>query len=174
MFPSCAQSTRRLAALAITVALATALTTALVAPRTLAEGAAPAGPGEEVLARVNEIRATPTECGAEGEQPAAPALALDERLNAAALAHAADMREQGAIDHVGSDGGTVADRLEREGYNWSAAGENVAYGYESVAEVVEGWLESDTHCVNMMRPAFEHLGVGRDGLYWALALAAPL
>ena len=158
-----------------TLAIAGALALTLVAapPSAIADEAPHAAEAEAMLELVNDVRATPTECGAEGEMPAAEPLALDERLNEAARLHAEEMRERGVIDHVGADGATVADRVERQGYTWSAAGENVAHGYETPEAVIDGWLASDTHCVNLMRPVFTDMGVGRDGTYWALALAAP-
>jgi uncharacterized protein YkwD len=132
-----------------------------------------AGESEAMLERVNEVRATPTVCGDEGEMPAAPPLALDERLSEAARLHAQDMRDRGLIDHEGSDGASVTDRIERQEYAWSAAGENVALGFESVDAVVEGWLASEGHCVNLMRPVFTDLGVGRADDFWAIVFAAP-
>ena len=160
-------SSARTAAGALTLALVGAIATAA------ADAPALAAQAEAMLELVNGVRATPTDCGAEGELPAAEPLVLDERLSEAARLHAEEMRERGAIDHVGADGGTVADRIERQGYAWSAAGENVAVGYETPDAVVDAWLASDTHCVNLMRPVFTDMGVGRDGTYWALALAAP-
>jgi uncharacterized protein YkwD len=163
--------TLSLRALAAAGALALALVGAN--PTATADAPAHAAEAEAMLALVNDVRATPTDCGAEGELPAAEPLALDERLSEAARLHAQEMRELGAIDHVGADGGTVDDRIERQGYAWSAAGENVAFGYETPEAVVDGWLASDTHCLNLMRPVFTDMGVGRDGTYWALVLAAP-
>jgi uncharacterized protein YkwD len=42
---------------------------------------------------------------------------------------------------------------------WSAAGENVAYGY-SPTQVTRAWLDSKGHRENILRTAFTHIGIG--------------
>lgn len=42
---------------------------------------------------------------------------------------------------------------------WSAAGENVAYGY-SPSAVTRAWLDSPGHRANILRTSFTHIGVG--------------
>ena len=39
-------------------------------------------------------------------------------------------------------------------------GENIAAGYQSPSEVVEGWMESEGHRENILNPAFTKIGVG--------------
>jgi uncharacterized protein YkwD len=153
----------------------------LVAATPLADGAVVAAepqldPDEErqrVLEVVNQARSTQTECGTEATFEAAAPLELDDRLTTAAEAHSRDMRERGELTHEGHDGSTVAQRVEGEGYDWLRVAENVALGPRTAEEVVAGWLASDEHCANMMDPAMEHLGIGRDGAYWTQVLAAP-
>ena len=55
---------------------------------------------------------------------------------------------------------TPAQRVTLAGYVWSTTGENIAAGYRTPAEVVAGWIGSPGHCVNLMNPAYKHLGVG--------------
>jgi uncharacterized protein YkwD len=50
--------------------------------------------------------------------------------------------------------------MAQAGYTWSTWGENIGAGYASPAAVVNGWLASDGHCVNLMNPTFQELGVG--------------
>ncbi|HCF82769.1 MAG TPA: serine protease, partial [Ruminococcaceae bacterium] len=47
-------------------------------------------------------------------------------------------------------------------------GENIAYGYRTPAEVVEGWLNSPGHRANILTGSFTHIGVGynENGNYW--------
>jgi uncharacterized protein YkwD len=67
------------------------------------------------------------------------------------------------------------------GYKEKLVGENIAYGPESVEEVVRGWLDSPEHCENIMDPRFAEMGIAsaagrsgpRRGLYWVQLLAAP-
>jgi len=71
-----------------------------------------AGQGADpVLEALNRIRAEERACG-----PAAPPLAWDARLTAAARAHTEDMAAHSFLGHGGTDGSTVRERVEREGY----------------------------------------------------------
>lgn len=132
-----------------------------------------AGPeARALLAAVNEARAAARDCGGV-RYPAAPALVLEPRLTRAAASHSEDMRAHGSMSHTGSDGSSVAQRVEREGYRFAALGENVAWGYPTTEAVMAGWLGSPGHCANIMNAAFEELGAGVAGTYWTLDLAAP-
>jgi uncharacterized protein YkwD len=73
------------------------------------------------------------------------------------------------------------DRIGQEDYAYSAAGENIAAGYGSPEAVVEGWLQSDGHCANLMNGAYTEIGVGYAfaegsafGHYWTQVFAHPL
>ena len=53
------------------------------------------------------------------------------------------------------------------------AGENIAAGQESAAEVMRAWMNSDGHRANILNAAFRELGVGyyfkygsENGFYW--------
>ena len=50
------------------------------------------------------------------------------------------------------------------------AGENIAAGYPTPADVVEGWMNSQGHRENILTPNFKHLGVGyvtkNSGYFW--------
>jgi uncharacterized protein YkwD len=143
-------------------------------------GAPEADPGPVVDATaialhglVNEARAVARSCGDEGWFAAAPPLALEARLTRAAQLHAEDMRASGTMSHTGSDGSTFTQRIDRQGYAWAAAGENVASGYGTPEAVVDGWLGSDGHCANLMHGGFADLGAGEAGRFWALVFARP-
>ncbi|MBK7721127.1 MAG: CAP domain-containing protein [Austwickia sp.] len=43
------------------------------------------------------------------------------------------------------------------------AGENVAFGYASPAELVAAWMKSPHHRENILDPRFRYLGVGGEG-----------
>ena len=134
---------------------------------------------QEILRLVNEARASERECGAKTYDAQAP-VSLNQRLTAAAQGHAKDMAVHDYFSHTGRDGSTVADRVDRKGYDWRAVGENIAAGYDSPAEVMRGWLGSPGHCANLMSDAFTHLGVGYAtdssstyGTYWVQNFGAP-
>lgn len=117
-------------------------------------------------------RAESRECGTE-RMPPAPPLALEARLQWAAAAHSQDMADHREMSHAGSDGSNPAQRIARVGYRSSAWGENVAWGYRSVASVMAGWLASPGHCKNIMNPNFTELGAAEVNYYWTQVFARP-
>jgi len=110
----------------------------------------PSGPGDQLVALVNEARA---------EQGCEP-LAINAALTEAALAHSTDMAEHDFFSHTGSDGSSPWDRMARAGYTYSAAAENLAAGYTAPEQVVSGWLGSAGHRANMLNCALQETGVG--------------
>ena len=89
------------------------------------------------------------------------------------------MGERNFFDHVSPAGDDPGDRAEAAGYDWSRYGENIAAGYRTPGEVVDGWHKSVGHCRNLMGD-FAHLGVGyaevegsRWGRYWVQLFGTP-
>lgn len=126
-----------------------------------------------VLELVNEARAKPRNCGSRSF-PNVPPLKLSPILSRAALAHAQDMSAHQRFEHRGSDGSMPADRALRAGYNWLAVGENIAEGAANAEVVVQGWLQSPGHCVNIMSPQYREMGLAyftdfahKGDIYWA-------
>ncbi|MEZ4382499.1 MAG: CAP domain-containing protein [Nannocystaceae bacterium] len=137
------------------------------------------GEEAEVAALVNEVRATGTSCGANGEFAPAGPLSVSPRLTCAARAHSQDMSERGFFSHVNPDGEGPSDRIDKTGYAWTAVGENIAGGATSAADAVSGWLASDDHCANLMNPSYKEIGVGLyEGAgeytyYWTQTFGTP-
>jgi len=117
--------------------------------------------GREILDAVNAARAVPRNCG-ERAFAAAPPLAWNDALGAAALEHSRDMAAHRHFAHEGTDGSVVGGRATRAGYDWRLVGENIAAGQPSAREAVEGWIESPGHCANLMNPAFTDMGAGYE------------
>ncbi|MES2324508.1 MAG: CAP domain-containing protein [Pseudomonadota bacterium] len=134
--------------------------------------------GRLVLDAVNLARATARSCGAR-QYAAAPPLAWNDALGAAALAHSQDMAAHRYFSHAARDGGVAGDRALLAGYRWRRVGENIAAGQESPAAVVAGWLDSPGHCANIMDPEFEDMGAAyainpasrRGSIYWTQVFA---
>ncbi|GGR37516.1 CAP domain-containing protein [Streptomyces griseomycini] len=134
-------------------------TTAAPKPTTAAPSPAEAsGAVARVLELVNAER------GKAGCSPVKVNTALTE----AAQDHSEDMAASGTMSHTGSDGSSPADRITRAGYSWSTYGENVAYGYSTPEQVMQGWMNSPGHKKNILNCAFEEIGVGlaQPGSYW--------
>ncbi len=119
----------------------------------------------DMLGYVNALRTKGCKC--DGIQmPLVSALKWNSLLENAAKRHANDMSKNNFFDHTGSDGSTLATRATAAGYAWSALGENIAKGYTSVPNVIDGWVKSSGHCKNMMSANFTELGAANVTAYW--------
>lgn len=128
---------------------------------------------QAMLDAVNAFRSQSRTCGARGTFPAVGALSWNCQLETAAFNHSRDMANNNFFSHSGSDGSSAGDRATRAGYSWWTWGENIAAGYPSVSTVMQGWIDSDGHCANMMNANFSNLGAARFvdsgstyGTYW--------
>lgn len=133
-----------------------------------------------MLASVNAARVVERICGEE-RAPAVNRLSWSCQLQQAAIIQSEDMRDHDFFSHTGSDGSDGGERISRTGYQWQAWGENIAAGYDSVNLVMEGWLASPGHCVNLMADAFTEFGFGyTDGIggtydsYWSQDFAKAM
>lgn len=130
---------------------------------------------QQVVALVNIERA------AVGCNP----VTIHTQLNQAALGHSQDMALNDFFSHTGSNGSTPWQRITASGYgSFSTAGENIAAGYSSPQEVMNGWMNSSGHRANILNCAFQHIGVGYYYLandtgsvnyhhYWTQVFASP-
>ena len=128
---------------------------------------------QEMLQSVNGYRTAGVTRGGT-THAAVGALVLNDRLTAAALAHATDMRDKNYFDHTGLDGSTPGTRVTAAGYAWSTVGENIANGQTSVTQVMNGWMDSDGHRRNIMLANYTEVGFARVGNYWVQVFGRPL
>lgn len=105
---------------------------------------------QRVLNLTNQFRA------ANGLAP----LQLNIELDAAALGHSQEMALNDYFDHNGLNGTTPASRMNQVGYSSSMYGENIAAGYDTPEEVVQGWIDSPGHRANLLNPSFTEVGIG--------------
>jgi len=131
------------------------------------------------LELVNEARARGARCGTRQFAPVQP-LTLSGTLVNVAYGHASDMAVHNYFEHQDLSGHSPADRVRAIGYKEKLVGENIAYGPQSVEEVVKGWLDSPGHCENIMDGRFLEMGIAyatgsseRRGPYWVQVLAEP-
>lgn len=127
----------------------------------------------KLLELVNKVRAEGCNCGDEKMYPVPP-VTWSEQLAQAAYAHSLDMdtNKFPVLLHKGSDGSNTKERIESKGYDWAAGGENLARGQETEAEVMNSWLTSPKHCVNIMYAGVKEMGAGRSGNYWTQVFAS--
>ena len=105
---------------------------------------------------------------------------LNTKLIDASDVHAKDLAEHGIASHEGTDGSTHGQRVQREGYRFSVAAENVATGQKSWPEVFKAWQDSEGHNRNLLLADATEFGIALvyepDTLYttyWAMLMAAP-
>jgi uncharacterized protein YkwD len=95
-----------------------------------------------------------------------PTLDRQRNLIRAAGWQADDMAENNYFSHTSADGGTLVDRLDHANFIPSSdrwrAGENLAAGRGqagSPAEIVDGWMNSRDHRVNLLDSGFTMVGI---------------
>ncbi len=108
-----------------------------------------------------------------------PALKLNWQLSRVARYKSADMADKGYFAHNSPTYGTPFQMMENFGLRFSAAGENIAYGQRTPAEVMRDWMNSPGHRNNIMSPSFTEIGVGlaknKNGVcYWTQQFMKPL
>lgn len=107
----------------------------------------------DMLSRVNAVRA------AAGVAPLRPCPALRR----SAQGYATLMATDDHYGHVGPDGSQPWDRIQRQGYVWRAAAENIAAGQLTIAQVMSAWVASPAHYADLVNPVFRHVGFGHAG-----------
>ena len=122
------------------------------------------------LADFNAYRAS------KGLQP----VILNNKLSTASKVHALDLAKHGIISHTGTDGSGHGDRVQRQGYYFSIAAENVATGQKSWEKVFKAWQDSPGHNENLLRDDVTEFGIAlvyepktSYQTYWAMVVAAP-
>lgn len=105
---------------------------------------------QEVLRLTNEFRQR------NGLKP----LVIDQSLDRAADQHSKNMAMQDFFAHTGKDSSRPVDRAQKAGYESGFVGENIAAGYRTAAEVVQGWINSPGHKANMLNPQYNEIGIG--------------
>ena len=88
-----------------------------------------------------------------------PALHENSTLDRAAQAKADNMIAQNYWSHVAPDGTTPWYYFQKAGYNYSVAGENLAYGFTTSEQVITAWMNSAEHRDNVLGD-YQDVGFG--------------
>jgi cysteine-rich secretory family protein len=119
----------------------------------------------DLLAQVNSFRAS----------RGLSTLVVSDSLTMAAKWMATDMSANNYFEHTSLDGRSPTQRMADAGYPAFAtwAGEDLAAGYTSAADVLQGWINSPAHLAVLTNPAYHAIGIGRAyaagstyGWYW--------
>ncbi|MFT3801288.1 MAG: CAP domain-containing protein [Burkholderiaceae bacterium] len=117
-----------------------------------------------------------------GGQRGRPPLTWNPRLADIARQQAQAMANQQFFSHVDTAGHSIGKRADLFGYRWHLIGENLASGQRDIVSAMRGWLQSFTHCRNLIDDRFTEVGVARVestdpddvyGTYWVMVLGRP-
>lgn len=121
------------------------------------------GSGGNAVSKVPVLSADPT--GDMGQMVSAQRAAYglapvrrSSKLEVAARNHAIDMARRGYFSHTSKDGRTVLTRVQKQRYRPCLVSENIAMGVNTKAEVVQAWMDSPGHRVNMLSPRSREFG----------------
>jgi len=134
-------------------------------PRLLSEGATLDSVEQDLVARINAFRAARS----------LQTLVVSDTLTSAAKWMSFDMGTRNYFAHTSLDGRSPTQRMADSGYpafsTWT--GEDLAAGYTSTADVLNGWINSPAHYAVLVNPHYQAIGVGRGytggstyGWYW--------
>jgi Cysteine-rich secretory protein family len=87
-------------------------------------------------------------------------LILDSQLMTAAQSKANDMVANNYWSHNAPDGKTPWNFMSSAGYQFSQAGENLAYGFSSASQALKAWMNSPEHRANILNPDYSQVGFG--------------
>jgi uncharacterized protein YkwD len=86
-------------------------------------------------------------------------LAVSRDLTVASVRQSYYMARTGLFTHVWRDGSTFVTRAHAAGYR-QPSGENIAWGYQSAAEVMAAWMASPHHRENILNCGAHSIGTG--------------
>ncbi len=87
-------------------------------------------------------------------------LKLNYKLDQAAQAKAADMVARNYWSHTTPENKTPWNFIDKVDYNYQKAGENLAYGFVTSSETINGWMHSQAHRENLLDATFTEVGFG--------------
>lgn len=95
-----------------------------------------------------------------------PALKTDALLTKVAVAKAKDMDANNYFSHTSPTYGSPFDMMTQFGVKYSYAGENIASGQRTPADVMKDWMNSPGHRENILKKNFTKIGVGYVNGVW--------
>lgn len=104
----------------------------------------------EVLKLTNEMRL----------QHGLPALKRDTKVEKVARKKSENMRDENYFSHTSPTYGSPFDMLKSHGVAYRFAGENIAVGQQAPRDVVDDWMSSPDHRINILNPDYTHLAIG--------------
>lgn len=87
-------------------------------------------------------------------------LKIEDKLSSAAQAKANDMVNKNYWSHTAPSGDEPWEFIKKSGYAYFAAGENLAYGFNSADQIIAGWMNSQEHRANLLNSDYSEVGFG--------------
>ncbi len=87
-----------------------------------------------------------------------PGLRKSERLSQAAMLKANDIIQNQYWDHTSPSGVEPWQWIQKTNYTYSEAGENLARDFSTADGTVAGWMASEKHRENMLKPSYSDVG----------------
>ncbi len=106
------------------------------------------------------------------ERHGLPPVFLNDTLITAAKQQSTDMQQMHKMVHRSRKGETLDKRLTNHGYDFCAAGENIAQGYYNDAKVIRAWDQSAPHRRTLLNPYVSEYGMVRVGDYYTLIMGS--
>lgn len=85
---------------------------------------------------------------------------LNPQLSQAAQAKASDMANRNYWSHLTPDGKTPWVFIDKTGYQYQKAGENLAFGFADTNDIIKGWMNSPAHKENLLNNNYSEVGFG--------------
>lgn len=109
-------------------------------------------------------------------------LSANAKLTEAAKSKANDMIKNDYFAHTSPKGVEPWYWIKQAGYQYKAAGENLAINYTDAKEQHEAWMKSETHRANIMSARYQEIGVavvrgkidGKESIVTVEMFGAPL
>lgn len=100
-----------------------------------------------------------------------PALVQNSEVGRVARIKSEDFVKNNYFSHTSPTYGSPFDMLKSFGITFTAAGENIASGQKTAADVMNSWMNSSGHKANILSSTYNKIGVGvakdsNGSIYW--------
>lgn len=132
---------------------------------------------------INDVKALESEVirlvNIERQKAGLPPLSANWELCRVSRYKSQDMISKQYFSHTSPTFGSPFQMIENFGIKFSSAGENIAYGQKTPAEVMTSWMNSSGHRSNILSSSYTQIGVGlaknSNGVcYWTQQFIRPM
>lgn len=141
-------------------------------------------PGQKLnIPSINDVKAQENEVirlvNVERAKNGLSALTQNWELSRVARYKSQDMINKNYFNHISPTYGSPFTMMQTFGIRFSAAGENIAMGQRTPAEVMTAWMNSPGHRSNILSPSYSQIGVGlakssNGTCYWTQMFIKPM